>query len=60
MSALERFIVIGENVHATRIVRRTDARVGVDEAGREAFVFVDGTGATRHLPVTEAERETAT
>lgn len=53
------FIVIGENVHATRIVRRTDSRVGADEGGREAIAFVDAAGTSRWLPVSEGEQQSA-
>jgi hypothetical protein len=60
MSALEHVVVIGENVHATRIVRRNDARIGTDEQGREAIVFTDAAGSTRYVPITDEERESAT
>jgi 5-methyltetrahydrofolate--homocysteine methyltransferase len=53
------FIVIGENIHATRIVRRADSRVGVDEDGREAIAFVDAAGTSRWLPVSQAEQQSA-
>lgn len=53
------FVVIGENIHATRITRRADSRVGVDEAGREAIAFVDASGTSRWLPVSEAEQQSA-
>ncbi|HXH96424.1 MAG TPA: dihydropteroate synthase [Gaiellaceae bacterium] len=53
------FTVVGENVHATRIVRRADPRVGTDELGREAIAFVDAAGASRWLPVSESEQESA-
>lgn len=53
------FVVIGENIHATRIVRRKDARVGADEAGREAIAFVDASGTSRWLPVSETEQQSA-
>lgn len=52
------FIVIGENVHTTRVIRRTDARVGSDDRGREAIAFKDETGATRWLPIPAAEQAT--
>jgi hypothetical protein len=54
------FTVIGENVHATRIIRTTDVRVGADDDGREAIAFVDGSGANRWLAVSEDERQSAT
>ncbi len=49
--------IIGENIHATRVLRRSDPRVGVDELGREAIGFHDCAGVARWLPVSEAERE---
>ena len=52
------FIIIGENIHATRIIPRSSPRMGTDQHGREAVVFEDGAGTTRHLPIPEAERET--
>lgn len=53
------FIVIGENIHATRVVRRSSPSVEVDEHGREGVSFVDAAGVKRSLPVSEAERESA-
>ncbi|HLG09758.1 MAG TPA: dihydropteroate synthase [Gaiellaceae bacterium] len=60
MTEQDDFVVIGENIHATRIVRRADPRVGTDEQGREAIAFVDAAGTSRWLPVSEAEQESAT
>ena len=57
---MRRFTVIGENIHATRIVRRTDPRVGTNEGGREAVAFVDAGGTERWLPVSDAEQGSAT
>lgn len=53
------FIAIGENIHATRIVRRTSPNVVEAEDGREAIRFIDTAGETRALPVSEAERASA-
>lgn len=52
------FRVIGENIHTTRIVRRPGPRVGLDDDGREAILFVDEAGEHRALPVPEEERRT--
>ena len=52
------FIIIGENVHTTRVIRRNDARVGADDQGREAILFTDEHGAPRALPVSPAEQAT--
>ncbi len=59
MTEPSNFVVIGENIHATRIVRRKDTRVGVDDAGREAIAFVDTAGTSRWLPVSDAEQQSA-
>jgi cobalamin-dependent methionine synthase I len=52
------FIIIGENVHTTRVIRRTDPRVGADDHGREAIVFADEHGVTRKLPISPMEQAT--
>lgn len=57
MAAPERFVVIGENIHTTRIVPVSSPRVGEDAEGRQAVVFADAEGRTRHLVVPEAEKE---
>ncbi|MFN8186135.1 MAG: dihydropteroate synthase [Gaiellales bacterium] len=51
------FVVIGENVHATRVLLAKGSSVGVDPAGRQAIVFADADGRTRHLPIPEPEKE---
>jgi 5-methyltetrahydrofolate--homocysteine methyltransferase len=52
------FVIIGENVHTTRVVRTNAPSVGTDERGREAIEFTDEHGATRHLPISEVEQGT--
>jgi hypothetical protein len=52
------FVVIGENLHTTRIVRRPGPLVGTDPAGREAVLFTDEDGASRFLPIPQAEQST--
>jgi cobalamin-dependent methionine synthase I len=52
------FVVIGENVHTTRIVRRPGPLVRPDEDGRESIEFVDEAGATRLLPIPPEEQRT--
>jgi 5-methyltetrahydrofolate--homocysteine methyltransferase len=47
------FIVIGENVHATRVLLRSGARVGSLPDGSPALPFVDEGGVERLLPVPE-------
>lgn len=55
---LSDFIIIGENIHTTRVVRRTAPAVGVDERGRPAIEFADEHEAVRWLPIPEAEQRT--
>lgn len=52
------FVIIGENVHTTRVVRRNADVIATDERGREAIAFTDEHGAARHVPVSDAERAT--
>jgi 5-methyltetrahydrofolate--homocysteine methyltransferase len=52
------FIVIGENVHTTRIVRRPGPSIAVDDQGRESIEFVDEAGETRLLPIPPEELRT--
>jgi 5-methyltetrahydrofolate--homocysteine methyltransferase len=52
------FVIIGENVHTTRVVRTNAPSVGTDEQGREAIEFTDEHGTTRHLPISEVEQAT--
>src|SRR5439155_12694026 len=47
------FVVIGENIHTTRVVRRPGPRV-VDDS----VAFVDEAGEARYLPVPDEERRT--
>jgi cobalamin-dependent methionine synthase I len=44
------FVVIGENVHATRIVKRDGIHMD-DSGGNEQIVFVDAGGANRLMPL---------
>ncbi len=48
------FIVIGENIHATRVLLRSGARVTELPDGRPALPFTDEDGTARLLPVPEA------
>ena len=48
------FIVIGENIHATRVVLRVGARVVALPDGRPALQFTDDGDAERFLPVPDA------
>lgn len=48
------FIVIGENIHATRVVRRDGQRVAALPGGRPSLRFTDDAGIERLLPVPDA------
>jgi hypothetical protein len=48
------FIVIGENIHATRVVLRGGQRVAALPDGRPALTFTDEAGVERLLPVPDA------
>jgi 5-methyltetrahydrofolate--homocysteine methyltransferase len=54
----KRFIIIGENVHTTRIVRRPGPLVQPDERGRESIAFTDASGRERFLPIPDEEKRT--
>jgi len=53
------FIVIGENIHATRVLLRTGARVAALPDGSPALPFTDDAGEERLLPVPGAALEGA-
>jgi 5-methyltetrahydrofolate--homocysteine methyltransferase len=50
------FTVIGENIHATRVLLRKNERIAPNEAGEEAIVFTNEDGTTSHLRISEAEK----
>jgi 5-methyltetrahydrofolate--homocysteine methyltransferase len=54
----QRFIIIGENVHTTRIVRRPGPQLTIAPDGREAIVFADEQGDERLLPIPGEEKRT--
>jgi cobalamin-dependent methionine synthase I len=56
MSVPGRFVVIGENVHTTRVLRLDAPQIGPDAAGRESILFDDPSGARRALPIPDAEK----
>ncbi|MFN8005732.1 MAG: dihydropteroate synthase [Terriglobia bacterium] len=57
--SLEReFIVIGENIHATRILLRGGTSITTTEEGKEAIRFQGADGGVRHLPVPEEYKKT--
>ncbi len=50
------FVVIGENIHATRVLLRKSERIVANEQGEEGITFTDEDGATRHLRIPEEEK----
>jgi 5-methyltetrahydrofolate--homocysteine methyltransferase len=50
------FVVIGENIHATRVLLQKSERIAPNEEGEEGIVFVDEDGATSHLCIPEYEK----
>lgn len=52
------FVVIGENIHCTRVVLRSGPRVGIGGDGREGVLFTDASGAARALPIPDDVKET--
>ncbi len=50
------FVVIGENIHATRVLLRKSKRIAANEQGEEAIVFTDEDGVSRHLRIPEEEK----
>ena len=51
------FLVIGENIHATRVLLRSGARVVSLPDGRAALPFTDDEGGDRLLPVPDSALE---
>jgi cobalamin-dependent methionine synthase I len=58
VGGVSEFVVIGENIHTTRIVRRPGPLVEHDDQGRESVVFVDERGERRYLPIPDEEKRT--
>ncbi len=54
----DKFLIIGENVHCTRKVKRGGARAKILPDGSDVIVFADAEGTERHLPVPEPIRST--
>ena len=52
------FIVIGENVHTTRIVQRRGKRVVTSASGDEAVVYTKADGERHLLPIPEGVKRT--
>ena len=52
------FIVIGENIHTTRVLRRKGSRISDLPDGSQAVNYRTRTGEVRYLPIPEAIRTT--
>ncbi len=52
------FVIIGENIHATRVVLRKGIRVTKLEDGTEAVMFRGSSGEERFMPVPESTKKT--
>ncbi len=52
------FAVIGENIHTTRVIRRSSPRIVEDERDGPSIAFTDEHGESRLLPVPEEEQRT--
>ena len=52
-----KLVVIGENIHATRLVLRKGKRV-VEHDGAEVVLYTTADGAPRHLPIPEEAKKT--
>jgi cobalamin-dependent methionine synthase I len=52
------FIIIGENIHTTRVLLRKGRRMVPDGDGREAVTFTDADGGARLLPIPESLHRT--
>ncbi|MFH1043993.1 MAG: dihydropteroate synthase [Pseudomonadota bacterium] len=52
------FIVVGENIHATRVLLRGGQSVTTTEGGQEAVRFQGVDGETRYLPIPEEYKNT--
>jgi 5-methyltetrahydrofolate--homocysteine methyltransferase len=53
------FIIIGENIHCTRVVKRDGARGGVAPDGRPGVRFPDGSGGETWLPLPDSILESS-
>jgi cobalamin-dependent methionine synthase I len=51
------FVVIGENVHATRVLRLDGPQIVDDEHGRQSIAFDGPTGEPLLLPIPESEKQ---
>jgi hypothetical protein len=54
-----KFIVIGENIHCTRVFKREGKLIEKIDGGIEAIVYSGADGKPRHLPIPKRFQETA-
>ncbi len=54
----EKFVVIGENIHTTRIKLRKGKHVTVNDAGEEVIIFQPKGSEPLHLPIPDKFRKT--
>ena len=52
------FVVVGENIHTTRVLSRKGKLVGSDDAGNDVIRFRDAEGKRRTLAIPEAYKKT--
>ena len=52
------FTIIGENIHATRVLRRKGRRIGALPGGAPAVIYRLKSGEVRRLPIPEAATKT--
>jgi 5-methyltetrahydrofolate--homocysteine methyltransferase len=52
----QNFIVIGENMHATRVLLKKSERIALNAAGEEGIVFTNEDGEPFHLRISEEEK----
>ncbi|MFV2063150.1 MAG: dihydropteroate synthase [Chloroflexota bacterium] len=48
------FVIIGENIHCTRVVKREGVRGGLAPDGRAAVHFPDGSGTEAYIPLPDS------
>ncbi|MFV2033593.1 MAG: dihydropteroate synthase [Halocynthiibacter sp.] len=54
----EKFVVIGENIHTTRIKLRKGKHVTLNDRGDEEILFTPANAVPQHLPISEKFRNT--
>ncbi|GAG36439.1 unnamed protein product, partial [marine sediment metagenome] len=54
MAGAGSFVIVGENIHCTRKVKRGGKRAKKLDDGREVVVFADQAGNEQHLPIPQS------